>query len=136
LPGGAALIEPGIGAAPISLKKKIKLWRKAYNRLPSLAPMQPRAIQMIDFIAAKAVAGERILFTHGLWQESTSPSPLTFRIVESDFNKPHAVYAEQHVEIERIERFAGEVHAITISLIPVYMETARVWSATRATGKP
>ena len=82
---------------PISLKQKIKLWRKAFQRIPILADYRAPALTIIGH--AKQLATRRDSIVHGNWNNFRLGDPM--KIVGVHFRlKGNTVKMTEHVATE------------------------------------
>jgi hypothetical protein len=105
---------------PTRWKKRAKVWKDAFELIPSLKPRQKNAIALLDGI--NDLAEDHNLVAHAQWDSFLPQTQLTIKIVgiKANTRKPDSgEFRRTTISMEELAEFTGRANSLNLRLSPI-----------------
>ena len=106
---------------PLRWEKRAKVWKDAFELIPTLQPRQKDAIALLDGI--NALAEDRNLMAHALWDSFLPQRQLTIKIwgIKAKTRTPDVVeFRRTTISMEELAEFIGRANSLKLRLSPIH----------------
>ena len=106
---------------PLRWEKRAKVWKDAFELIPTLQPRQKDAIALLDGI--NDLAEDHNLMAHAIWDSFLPQSKLTIKIlgIKTKTRTPDVVeFRRTTISMEELAEFIGRANSLKLRLSPIH----------------
>jgi hypothetical protein len=106
---------------PTRWEKRAKIWKDAFELIPSLQPRQKDAIALLDGI--NDLAEDHNLMAHAIWDSFLPQTQLTIKIIgiKAKTRKPdRGEFRRTTISLEDLAEFTGRANSLNLRLTPIH----------------
>lgn len=106
---------------PRRWEKRAKVWKDAFELIPTLQPRQKDAIALLDGIID--LAEDHNLIAHAIWDSFLPQTQVTIKVIgiKAKTRKPEScAFRRTTISMEELAEFTGRANSLNIRLSPIH----------------
>jgi hypothetical protein len=106
---------------PLRWEKRAKVWKDAFELIPTLQPRRKDAIALLDGI--NDLAEDHNLMAHAIWDSFLPQTQLTIKIIgiKAKTRKPDSgEFRRTTISMEELAEFTGRANSLNLRLSPIH----------------